>query len=303
MLGLEPSDLILMEAAVIERLRRSGEDVLHPTLLNATLVKDPVGRETLRAIYQGYIDIALGSGVPLLLCAPTWRANRGRIQAAGAPGLLNHDAAAFLVDLVRSQSGGGRALRVGGMIGCRNDCYRPEEGLSVADAEEFHAWQVDQLAGTELDFLVAETLPAVDEALGIARAMARTDMPYVLSFVIGRDGRVLDGTELSTAIARIDADAGRRPLGYLFNCAYPTFLRAASQPSTLFERLLGCQTNASSLDQEELDGGTDLQAERVEDWGDAMLHLHKTYGLSILGGCCGTGEAHLEYLVRNPKAI
>jgi homocysteine S-methyltransferase len=69
-------DLILMEAAVVERLRRESQIDLHPRLVHADFVNCEHGREALRAIYQGYIDVAREASVPLLLCTPTWRANR-----------------------------------------------------------------------------------------------------------------------------------------------------------------------------------------------------------------------------------
>jgi methionine synthase I (cobalamin-dependent) len=28
-----------------------------------------------------------------------------------------------------------------------------------------------------------------------------------------------------------------------------------------------------------------------------MLELNKSYGIKILGGCCGTGNEHLKYIV------
>ena len=37
------------------------------------------------------------------------------------------------------------------------------------------------------DFLVAETLPAVPEAKGIAQAMSKTDVPYMICFFINRN--------------------------------------------------------------------------------------------------------------------
>ncbi len=36
---------------------------------------------------------------------------------------------------------------------------------------------------------------------GIAQAMAESDLPYIISFVIGKDGRILDGTSLENAIS------------------------------------------------------------------------------------------------------
>ena len=136
-----------------------------------------------------------------------------------------------------------------------DDCYRPEEGLSASESEQFHAWQIDRLERGGVDFLIAETLPAVDEAVGIARAMGRTALP---------------------------------------------FLCAAQQPRELFSRLIGYQANASSLDHCDLEQADELKAEDVSAWGDAMLDLNRSYGLTILGGCCGTGRAHLQYIV-NPS--
>jgi S-methylmethionine-dependent homocysteine/selenocysteine methylase len=144
---------------------------------------------------------------------------------------------------------------------------------------------------------MAATLPNIGEALGIARAMERTGLPYIISFVIGRDGRILDGTALWDAVQRIDALTRRQPLCYMVNCSYPTFLRAKEQPEALFTRLLGFQGNSSALSHSELDGSDRLQVEDAAEWAEEMLRLHREYGVKILGGCCGTDDAHLLRLV------
>ncbi len=82
----------------------------------------------------------------------------------------------------------------------------------------------------------------------------------------------------------------------MVNCAYPTFLCAAKQPAKLFNRLIGYQANASSLDHCDLDGTDQLKTENVSDWGEVMLELNRSYGVKILGGCCGTGVEHLRYI-------
>lgn len=293
---LEAHALILMEAAVVERIRRAHPMRLHPTLANAPLVLDPDGIEVLTGMYQEYMAIAEAASVPFLMCTPTWRANRERVKAERLPQTINADAVQFMHHLRRSRESGAQPVRIGGMIGCRHDCYRPEEGLCADDAAAFHAWQIDELAGAGVDFLIAETLPNVEEAIGIARAMNHAAVPGLISFVISRDGRVLDGTPLMDAIDRLDEAVDRPPLGYLVNCAYPTFLCADQQPARLFHRLIGFQANASSLDHSELDGAEILQVESVAEWGDAMGELNRSRGVRILGGCCGTGPEHLRYL-------
>lgn len=286
-----------MEAAIVEQLRRSGNVTLHQTLLNAPLIYDKAGIVELRNSYQGYIDIALEAEIPFLMCTPTWRANQARIVESRTDRSMNADAVRFMQELRTAQRSGSGMIKIGGMIGCKNDCYKPNEGLSAAEAQQFHSWQIDQLAGAGVDFLIAETLPNVEEAKGIAKAMEVTGLPYIISFVISRDGRVLDGTGLNEAVDSIDSETNQKPLGYMVNCAYPTFLCAAKQPADLFKRLIGYQANASSLDHRDLDGADRLEAESVSDWGDEMVKLNRSYGVKILGGCCGTGSEHLRYLV------
>ena len=285
-----------MEASIVESLRRSEDINLHPILVNAPLIYDETGRRALNKLYQDYIDIALEAKRPFLMCTPTWRTNHSRvIETKIKPG-INIDAVNFLKALRDSQAVGRENIKIGGMIGCKNDCYRPEEGLSAEEAEQFHAWQLDQLKQGGADFLIAETLPSVEEAIGIARAMESTGTPYFISFVISRDGHVLDGTDLNSAIKIIDTATKRCPLGYMVNCAYPSFLCAATQPPELFKRLVGYMANASSLDQCDLDGSEELHQESTSEWGEVMLELNRTHGVKILGGCCGTGKEHLRYI-------
>lgn len=295
---LEANDLILIEAAVIEQLRRAARVRLHPTLENATLIYDDTGREELSALYRSYISIAAGAGLPFIMCTPTWRANRERLRDSQVNLNVNRHAVRFMQDLRDAQGPRAGTIKIGGLVGPMNDCYKPEEGLSAAGSEELHSWQVDQLAQEGVDFLVAETLPSVEEAIGMAKAMERTAAQYVISFVIDRKGCVLDGTRLSEAVASVDGRTARRPLGYMVNCSYPAFLCAEKQPSELFDRLIGYQANASALQQSELDGAAELRYEDVGVWGEEMLKLNRKYGVKILGGCCGTGAEHLEYLAR-----
>ena len=294
---LEKHRFILMEGAISEPLRRAGRIRLHPDQLTGQLIYDPEGRGALQRLYGGYMDIAKAAQLPFVMLTPTWKADRERVSESGVHSSLNVDAVRFMKE-VRDVSGVGHDdVKIGGLTGCRNDCYQPDEGLGASASERFHSWQVVQLARAGADFLIAETLPNVQEAVGIAKAMEATGVPYIISFVINRDGVVLDGTDLPSAVNLIDSATKNRPVGYMVNCSYPSFLNAARQPKALFNRLIGYQANASSLDHAALEGAQQLHADDVEAWGREMLSLNKNHGVKILGGCCGTGKAHLRYLV------
>lgn len=295
---LENHSFVLTEAAVIESLRRSGDIHLHPRLENALLIYDRTGQNALTRLYQGFIAVARKGGVPITISTPTWRANHERLAEARITHDVNGDAVRFLKRLRNEwKTTDFDHICIGGLIGCKNDCYKPDNRLMVEEAKTFHSWQIDQLAKAGVDFLIAATLPALSEATGIALAMAETNIPYIISFVIGRHGDILDGNNLEHAFGKIDAACGRPPLGYMINCSYPSFLNAHKQPKSVLGRLIGFQANASSLDHRELDGADTLQAEKISDWGDQMIALNRSFGVTILGGCCGTSSEHLNYLV------
>jgi S-methylmethionine-dependent homocysteine/selenocysteine methylase len=296
---LEENRLILIEAAIVEQLRRSEDITLDPDLVHARLIYTSTGRKRLKALFQAYIDIAASATLPFIMCTPTWRTNRERVLQAKADPGINTDAVRFMTEIRADQPGSGAIIKIGGVIGCKNDCYKAEEGLTASEAERFHSWQIDQLSQAGVDFLIAVTLPNVEEALGIARAMLASGLPYVMSFVIGSDGCILDGTSLADAVRRIDEAVHPRPAGYMVNCAYPTFLNVDRQPKEFVERLIGYQANAASLDHCDLDGATELLVDDIAEWGEEMLRLNRDYGVTILGGCCGTGVEHLRYLVTN----
>ncbi|MEK7992122.1 MAG: homocysteine S-methyltransferase family protein [Thiotrichaceae bacterium] len=296
---LQNNELILMEAAIVEQLRWHSDVQLHPLLSNAPLIYS-TAREPLKQLYQQYMEIAHNADLAFLMCTPTWRANQERIAQAGNNAFqhINSDAVKFLREIQQTSLQADK-VKIGGMMSCKNDCYQPDAGLSTDEAKQFHQWQVEALTDAGVDFLFAVTLPNINEAVGIAQAMETTDTPYIISFVIARDGTLLDGTPLHIAIERIDSATKKPALGFMINCAYPSFLCADEQQSQIFERLIGYQANASSLDHCDLDNATQLESNTVQDWGNEMLRFNQQFGLKILGGCCGTSAAHLRYLVKH----
>jgi homocysteine S-methyltransferase len=243
----------------------------------------------------------LQAKLPILLCAPTWRTDQARIQQAGFDLSLNRDAVLFMKGLQKEWQHEHSPLFIGGLIGPQNDCYSPAEALNVSDAKEFHTWQAEELSAAGADIIIAQTIPSVSEAIGMAEALSQTDTPYIISFVINRFARILDGTSLAEAIKNIDNSVSKPPVGYMVNCVYPTFLKAPEQSSDFFKRLIGIQANSSSKDHDLLDGSETLQQDPLADWGDRMLELNRKFGVKILGGCCGTDNSHLDYLVNEGK--
>ena len=133
------NDLILTECAISERLRRQHGVELHPLLFNTPLIYDEVAREHLVEIYLSYRQIAAGAKLPLLLCAPTWRVDRERINGSGVPLTINRDAVAFMIDLKNDHWLEDSPVVAGALLAPKNDCYRPDLALGRAAASDYHA--------------------------------------------------------------------------------------------------------------------------------------------------------------------
>jgi S-methylmethionine-dependent homocysteine/selenocysteine methylase len=239
-----------------------------------------------------------------MISAPTWRAGRDRIAAAGLADYdLNGDNFRFLDSLRYSYGDYANQVFIYGLMSCRGDAYKPEEAMSANAAAEFHAWQAEALATAGVDFLLAATLPALSEAIGLAQAQAATGLPYIISFVARPEGTLLDGTPLKDAIGTIDSAVAPRPLAYMINCTHASVFRSAvlnvnNSSPLVRERVIGLMANTAALSPEELDASTELVEEASEIFGKSVSALYGELGMKVLGGCCGTDERHIECLAR-----
>ncbi|MGF7050792.1 S-methylmethionine-dependent homocysteine/selenocysteine methylase [Paenibacillus sp. DS2015] len=295
--------LIMTEGAVVERLRREFKVELDPYLVHSGFIYNSSNREILRGIYKGYIDIVYKRELPILIFTPTRRANEERLVQAGFNNIdINGDCVRFLSQIRDEYGNFAKKIYIGGIMGCKNDAYKAQESLETDEAERFHRFQAEALSNAGVDFLYGATLPAYVEALGLAKAMAKTKKPYILSFVIRNDGKLLDGTSLHEAFVGIDSSVNPKPLGYMVNCIHPSVLERSLQENwnsniIVKQRLLGIQSNTSSKSPEELDNSSSVESDDFESLIDTMVALHFEYGLKVMGGCCGTNNKHIEKMV------
>lgn len=271
-------------------------------------------REVLAGIYRAYLDIAARSGLPLQIGTPTWRAHRACLTRQGfsAPGdvaRVNADAVTLLQDL-RQAAGLEDQVVIAGVIGPQGDGYDPTHAPDRDAAHAYHREQAEILAAAGVDLLYAPTFASAAEMEGVARAMAATGLPYVLAPVIDPQGRLLDLSPLTDAIARIDAEVVPPPAYFMVGCTHPSRFRAAQEagvlPATtaapewvagaLGPRVVGLKANASARPPEELVALDQLDAGDPHAFAADMMGLRRDYRLRVLGGCCGTDHRHIAAL-------
>jgi homocysteine S-methyltransferase len=300
---LNRGEVVLTEAAVVERVRHEFRIPADDQLVYGAAIYDPRAREALRRIYRGYIEVARRHGLPLLLASSTRRSSPERIAASRFAG---HEVIGDWMAFLREVRGSDRGdVYLGGLLGSRGDAYRPQEALPAGEALAFHRAQCRAFLDAGADYLVAATLPALSEALGLAAAMGETGLPFIVSFVVDRSGLLLDGTPLGLAMATIDDVSP--PLCYLVNCVHPATVLAGlaahpDQARSALTRLKGIQANTSTLSPSELDDSADLRRDGADALVEAMLTLRREHGFQIFGGCCGSDATHLEKIAAGLSA-
>jgi S-methylmethionine-dependent homocysteine/selenocysteine methylase len=286
----------LMEGALGERLKREYQLVPDENVVWANLVYACEGRKALKELWEQYITIAQHYKLPFLATTPTRRANKERVfQAAGDISVIT-DNVCFLREIRRNSL---CDMYIGGLMGCKGDAYSGEGALSIDEAHRFHSWQVGAFYDAGVDFIFAGIIPSLTEATGIAKAVSDTCLPYIISFTIQSDGKLIDGTTICDAIEVVDNSVIDKPLCYMTNCVHPIILEEAlSQPFNRNEiirsRFLGIQANTSPLHYSELDNAADLKITDPAALANNIMQLQKYMNLKIIGGCCGTDDSHME---------
>jgi len=192
------------------------------------------------------------------------------------------------VALAREGASGGR---VAGSIAPVADCYRPD--LSPGEgAFDAHAAMAAALVEGGVDLILCETFPAVDEAVAAVRAARAAGAAHVWgSLTAGPEADLLTPAELAGGAERLAA-AGASVV--LANCIpapkMGAYLRELGSVGVPF----GAYGNAGSADDAigwstDHGFGPERYAALAEGWAEL--------GATVLGGCCGTGPAHLAALV------
>ncbi len=296
------SKLILTEGALVERLKTEFNIQLDPHINHAAQIyENPVALE---ALYRQYIGIAQKHDLPIMLATPSRRVNEETLAISTYNDKdIIADSCEFLKSIRRSYTDYSSKIAIGGLLGCRGDAYSSDEALGKEEAYAFHSTQCEQFKDQHIDYLFAGIMPEINEATGMAMAMANTGLPYFISFMIRKDGCLIDGTPISTAIERIDNLVKPRPLYYMVNCIHPANLLSAlehhlNKNSHSIGRLKGIQANASTLSPEELNNCGVLHQDDFSSMVDKMHILYTAYDFKIFGGCCGTNDEFMDVLSR-----
>ena len=244
---------------------------------------------TVRGILQGYVEA--GAQV---ITANSFGANRCRLGREGLQDRareLNLAAARLAGEVAGAAD---HPVLVAGSMGPTGEIFAPLGKLDPQDAEAAYAEQAAVLAEGGADFILVETMSALEEVeAAVSGARSATDLPLAVTMTFDTHFRTMMGVKPAQAVKALYA-MGIRVIGA--NCGNgPGEIErvigemVAVKPEDVF---LVAQSNAglpkvdSASGQMRYDGTPDVMAAYAQKMRDV--------GVRYIGACCGSTPAHIR---------
>jgi homocysteine S-methyltransferase len=245
-------------------------------------------------IHRAYIDA--GADV---IETNSFAANRFRLAEYGLQSevrAVNETAVSIARRVI---AGSFKPALLAGSIGPLGVRLAPLGRVSLAEAEAAFAEQIEALTAVTpaVDLLIIETMSDVKEveaAVSAARAIV-PDIPIVTQMTYTRDDRTLLGYTADSAakrLAQLDVDV----IGINCSGGPAQVLRLISMMRQVAPgKLLAATPNAGWPEQ--IEGGRVLYPATADYFGD-YARAFREAGVCLIGGCCGTTEAHIAAMRR-----
>ncbi|MET7370347.1 homocysteine S-methyltransferase [Streptomyces sp. NPDC005566] len=283
---------VLLDGGLSNQLGAQGCD-LSDALWSARLLAD--APQQIEAAHAAYAR----AGAQVLITA-SYQATFEGFERRG----IGRDRAAELmagsVELARRAGAGtGREFWVAASVGpygamlADGSEYRGRYGLSVRALERFHRPRAETLAAAGPDVLALETVPDLDEAEALLRAVQDTAVPVWLSYSVAGD-RTRAGQPLDEAFGIAAGNDQVMAVGV--NCCDPADAeRAVEVAAAVTGKPVVVYPNSGEVWDavgRRWTGEGSFDPGRVRDWQRA--------GARLIGGCCRVGPSEIAELAALP---
>jgi len=277
---------LILDGATGTELNRRGVDTGLPLWSANALMKDRDAK-ILQQIHEDYL--LAGADI---ITTNTFRTHRRALAPSG-----NADRALELthraVDIARAAiaivpSDIPRSLA--GSISTLEDCYRPDLVPPDDELSAEHSEQIHHIVECGVDLILIETINTIREAVIMTKLATISGVSVVVSFVCGREGKLLSGESL-TAAAKQLLPLGIAAIGV--NCGPTPYL---AKPLAELQIICGkdfpliAYGNIGYADEKV--GWVNTDSENPEVYCEHALH----WPAKIIGGCCGTTPEHISKL-------
>eukprot|EP01102_Stenamoeba_stenopodia_P011130 TRINITY_DN3405_c0_g1_i2.p1 TRINITY_DN3405_c0_g1~~TRINITY_DN3405_c0_g1_i2.p1 ORF type:complete len:339 (-),score=83.06 TRINITY_DN3405_c0_g1_i2:255-1244(-) len=143
----------------------------------------------------------------------TYYGHREKMRLIGKEHLLK-DLNVKALELAKQVAAEGDALVAGNI--CNTNIYVPEDEATHRDVRSMFAEQLGWAKEANVDFIIAETIDFVGEALLAVEEIKKIGLPSVVTLAVHKDGKLRDGKTVVEAVRTI-WEAGATVVG--LNCA------------------------------------------------------------------------------------
>jgi homocysteine S-methyltransferase len=234
----------------------------------------------------------------------TFGANRFRLARHGLAGKVAEINAAGVrlareaVEHLKEKQAG--EAWVAGAIGPLGVRLEPLGKTGLDEARAAFAEQIGALAEARVDFLIIETMPALNEAREALEAARQTapDLPVLVMVTVDDDGNCLDGASPQQAAALL-AEWGAAAIGVNCSTGPTTVLTAIEAMRTATTLPLAAMPNAGMPRAIEGRNIYLCSPEYMASFARKAIQA----GVQIVGGCCGTTPNHIRAMRSAMRAI
>ena len=243
--------------------------------------------EAIAAMHRGYLDAGAEA-----IYAFTFGANPLKLGEYGLAERME-EINRRMCQVARSCARG-RALVAGDMTQT-GQMVRPFGPLSFEEAVEAYRRQARILREAGVDFLAIETMMDIAEARAAvigAREGAGEEMPILCTMTFDESGRTLTGSDGRIAAVTLAA-AGADAVGANCGVGPAAMEKVIVQMAAQTHLPIVARPNAG------LPGGDSMSP---QEYAAQTVGLMKA-GANAIGGCCGTGFAHIQAMKRNMAGV
>ncbi|MDE3057941.1 MAG: homocysteine S-methyltransferase family protein [Bacteroidota bacterium] len=247
--------------------------------------------EIVQGIYKDYYDA--GSD---LVTTNTFGANRSRLAMHGFENRVR-EFCVKSVELALAVCPDKSGKFVAGSMGPTGDLIEPLGPRTAREVYDIFSEQAEALAEGGADALFIETMMAAEEAeIAVRAAKEKTNLPVAatMTFEFGKAGlRTMWGVDVKTAVSRL-TDAGVDIIGSNCGRGFDEMIAIVRELRPLTVKPIIAQSNAGIPDWVDGISVYTETPEIIEPKAQEILDL----GVNIIGGCCGTGPAHIRTMRR-----
>jgi S-methylmethionine-dependent homocysteine/selenocysteine methylase len=286
---LDSNSLITMDGAMGTEIHNRGV-ALDPHTWSAEALATTAGQKVIESIHFD----AIKSGAKIIIT------NTFRTDWLGASSKEAALLACRLARQARARAGAEDGVLIAGSVGPIGDCYTPEDTPSNRVLFNRHREHIRSLQEGGVDYILAETMPTIREAVVVAKLATKAGLPVGVSFCAKhhKGDLLLSKESLKDAVEAITSINGIKLISVGVNCVTP---QTATESISYLSKLdipgrplisvyaQGMDDSSPVFDDDIIDPYQNY-LDQVDKWLEA--------GAQIIGGCCGVPPSWIETIAQ-----